>query len=294
MRDIRRFGRLGRRAAAVFAALALVLMLLPLSGCAKNDWEGTWNRVGDSTFSRAVLKISDVKSKGFTFSMTLYNGNVAGRLLQLHAEFTDRTQQTAEYSVPDSRAVVTFEIDGEGGLFVNFFDSDVNFNETEYNAYSSSTATEMAVFDFKALVYISGQFTRGEVEYINSDFHEIGLLDHGRSDALMELMPEDTYIRCLDCFQMWETVSGLKEDPPNSDKHNDEIGGYVYYGSNTMQQYAAIIIAFDDGTVCAAVSQTNGSIVYYSNNAIYSSGELTPLPVQKWIELHNNEYKSGD
>ena len=56
----------------LLAAVLLVTSAAYLSGCARSDWEGTWNRTGDATYSRAVMNITDVNSKGFTFSMTLF------------------------------------------------------------------------------------------------------------------------------------------------------------------------------------------------------------------------------
>ena len=273
-----------KRITAVLVAAVMVMLLLPASGCVKTDWKGEWNRKGDATFSRAEMTITDVNASGFVFSMTLYNGNVAGRLTRLRAQFTDRAKREAVYDVPETRASITFTLNSVGDMEVVFHDSSVNFTETESTPHTSSASMETSVFGFDALVYITGEYTRDEVEYINYNMHDMGILEQSQSEALSDLMPEDVYIRCLDCFQLWNVG-----DMENSGKHNDEIGGYVYYGSNTMQTYAAIIIAFDDGSVCAAVSQRDGSIVYYSNNHIYSSGELTPLPVQKWIELYNGE-----
>ncbi|MBE6752856.1 MAG: hypothetical protein E7559_00630 [Ruminococcaceae bacterium] len=275
-----------RRVLSAVLAMVLLLAVLPATGCVKDDWEGTWNRTGDSTFSRAILRIRDVNNKGFTFSMTLYNGNIAGRLTQLRAAFIDRAGKVAEYEVPDSRATITFTLNEKGDMDVLFYDEAVSFTETEDNPYSSSSSMETTVFGFDALVFITGQFTRGEVEYINGNLYEAGVLNEEQSAALQEMMPDEVHTRLLDCFQLWEVV------PPKPDlnnDHDDEIGGYVYHGSNTMQKYAAIVIAFDDGSVCAAVSKTDGSIVYYSNNHIYTDGQLTPLPVNKWIQLYNAE-----
>ena len=56
-----------------------------------------------------------------------------------------------------------------------------------------------------------------------------------------------------------------------------------------MQKFDSIIIAYDDGTVSVAIIKTDGSVVYYSNNEIYGSGEVLPLPVKKWIDDYNHE-----
>ncbi len=273
---------MGKRAVSLVVLLAILVSVLPLSSCAKSDWSGEWNRVGDATYSRAVLTIGNVGGSGFDFSMTLYNGNVAGRLLSLHAVFTDRNNKTAVYDVPDTRASITFSLTGKNALDVQFFDSSVMITETEEMPYSHSMSTEAEMFGFEELAYVGGSFVRGEVEYLNKNLFEAGVLDEAQSDMVDSLIPDDMMIRCLDCFQLW-TVG----DRENSGKHDDEIGGFVYYGYNTMQDFGAIIIAYDDNTVSVAILKTDGSIVYYSNNDIYTTGAVLPLPIKKWMEDYN-------
>lgn len=272
---------------ALIAAAVLLCLPVSFTGCARSDWQGTWNRTGDATFARAILTITDVNSKGFTFSMTLYNGNVAGRLDSLRANFTNTAKTKAEYEVPDSRASISFTLNEKNDMDVLFFDKAVVFTETENSYYSSSQSTEYQMFGFEEPCFITGNFYRGEVTYLNQNFHDAGILTEEQSEMIDKLLPDEMMIRCLDCFQLW-TVG----DYNNSGKHDDEIGGFVYYGSNTMQKYGALIIAYDDNTVSVAIIKTDGSVVYYSNNSIYNTGEVLPLPVKKWIEDYNHELEA--
>ncbi|MBQ9994501.1 MAG: hypothetical protein IJP17_07300 [Clostridia bacterium] len=273
-----------KRIISLLLALALMTaMCATLSGCASRKWEGKWNRTGDATYTRAELSITDVGARGFTFSMTLYNGNIAGQLTDLYALFTNQSHTEAQYDVPDTRAYISFTLNEGGDMDVLFYDSSVGFTETESNFYSDSASTEMTIFGFEELAFITGNFQKGEVSYINDTFFATGMLTIQEDALVRNLMGDETYRRCLDCFQIW-TVG----DEENSGAHDDEIGGFVYYGSNTMQQYAAIIIIYDDGTASVAVSMPDGSLVYYSDNSIYGDGTVTPLPITRWIEKYND------
>ena len=175
----------------LLSVCALLSALLCFVGCARSDWEGTWNRTGDATYSRAVLTISDVNSKGFTFSMTLYNGNIAGRLDSLRAEFTNTSKTAAEYEVPDTRASITFTLNEKNDMDVVFFDNAVSFTETPDSYYSSSSSTEYTMFGFAEPAFITGNFYRGEVSYLNQTFHEAGILNEQQSEAVEKLLPDD-------------------------------------------------------------------------------------------------------
>ena len=277
--------KITRRIISALLSAALLILSIPcLSGCARSDWEGTWNRTGDATFSRAIMTISDVNSKGFTFSMILYNGNIAGRLDPLFASFTNASKTEAEYEIPDPRASITFPLNEKNDMDVIFYDNAVTYTETPDSYYSTSASTEYTVLGFEQPAFITGNFYRGKVTYLNQTLHEAGILDEQHSEAVEKLLPDEMMTRCLDCFQLW-TVG----DYDNSGKHDDQIGGFVYYGSNTMQKFGAIIIAYDDETVSVAIIKNDGSVVYYSNNSIYGSGEVLPLPIKKWIEDYNHE-----
>ena len=279
--------RTKRVLSAVMAAV-MIMVSLPclaaLSGCAESDWEGTWNRTGDATFSRAIMDIYDVSSNGFYFSMTLYNGNIAGKLQNLYALFTDSSKKEAEYEVPDTRAYISFALNKDNDMDVLFFDNAVNYTETEELHYSTSSSTEYKMFGFEYPAFITGNFYRGEVEYLNDNFYKAGILTEPQSEMVESLLPDEMHVRCLDCFQTW-----TMGDYENSGRHDDQIGGFVYYGSNTMQKFGAMLIAYDDDTVSVAIIKTDGSVVYYSNNSIYGTGEVLPLPVKEWMEDYNEE-----
>ena len=179
---------------SLLAASMLIASALLLGGCARSDWEGTWNRTGDATFSRAILTITDVSSKGFTFSMTLYNGNVAGRLDTLRASFTNSSKTEAEYEVPDTRASITFTLNEKNDMNVIFYDNAVSFTETPDLYYSSSSSTEYNMFGFEEPAFITGNFYRGEVTYLNQTFHEAGILSERESETIEKLLPDSLSI----------------------------------------------------------------------------------------------------
>lgn len=280
-----------RRFTALLLAVLMVALLLPVTGCAGSDWEGRWERTGDATYSRAVMDITDAGGKDFVFSITLYNGNVAGEVKELTAEYTNSSKTTARCSIENTRAYIDFSMDDYG-------DIDVVYG---YEVYSEDAVgiIESELFGFEAPAYITGHYTKGDVEYINGTLSQTGILSAEEDERVRTLMTADNYKRLLDCFQTWKVSNG-KEDTaagnydPHSRKnrHEDEIGGFVFYGSNTMQEHAAVVIIFDDGTASVVVSLTDGPPVYYSSNAIYKDGSLTPLPIKKWLEEYNKEQEA--
>jgi|GEM_PF-1981909 len=276
------------RLRALLLAVLMTVSLLPASGCAGNNWEGTWQRTGDATYSRAVMTISEAGGSDFVFSVTMYNGNVAGQVTDMTAEYTDGSKSSARCTIPDTRAHIDFYMDDDG-------DIDVIYG---YDIYSEDTVgiIESELFGFEAPAFITGRYTKGEVEYINGTLYQAGILSDEEDERVRSLMTEANYIRLLDCFQTWKISNGKEDtnasnyDPHDrKDRHEDEIGGYVFYGSNTMQTHAAVIIIYDDGTASVVVSLTDGPPVYYSSNAIYKDGSLTPLPIKKWLEQYNKE-----
>lgn len=279
--------RAGGRIAALLAALSLLALLLPgLGGCAPGDWEGEWNRTGDATYSRAVLTISNAGGGGFDFSMVLYNGNVAGELNDMQAKYTDSSKTAARCSIPNSRVYIDFKLNENGSL-------DVEYGNDLYSEQSLGVI-ESEQFGFAASAFISGRFVRGKTEYLNATLYDAGVFSPDEDARVRAVMTESGYARLLDCFQTWELIDDDYKDKDkneisNPTKHSDEIGGYVYYGSNTMQKYAAIIILYDDGTVSVVVSLTDGSLVYFSDNAIYLDGSITPMPITGWMKLYDAE-----
>ncbi len=289
-----------RTVSAIMAAITL-LLLIPAGGCAAGDWEGSWTRTGDATYARAEMTIKSAGGSSFEFSFKLYNGNLAGEIDGLTARYNDSSKKSARCSIPDTRAYIDFEMDSHGDINVIYgydtfrspSDSDLNIMQMGKDALG---IIESELFGFEAPAYVTGNYTKGEVEYINDTLYQAGILDEEEDERVRTLMTKSNYRRLLDCFQNWKVSNG-KEDTTSENynpydrknRHEDEIGGYVFYGSNTMQEYAAIIIIYDDGTASVVVSLTDGAPVYYSSNAIYKDGSLTPLPIKNWLEAYNKE-----
>lgn len=250
------------------ASILLAAVICLFTGCASGKWEGEWNRTGDATYSRAVLEIFNVTRSGFTFDMTLYNGNIVGELEDCQAVFSDRACTEAVYETGDS-ASITFTMNEKGELEVLYMGG----------SSASSYVLEAELFSFDAPAFITGNFVRGDTTYINSTFEATGMLSAEADAMVQRIMPNDMYERCLDCFQYWE--KGLTK---SGSEHDDDIGGFVYYGWNQMQEQGAVIIIFDDDTVAVVLSRTDGTLVYYCNNHIYGSGDVYPLPIKKWME----------
>ncbi len=315
-----------RRMTAFALAALMTILLLPMTGCAANDWEGTWHRTGDATYSRAEMTISDAGGSDFVFSVILYNGNVAGQVTELSARYTDSDKRSARCTIPETKAHIDFSLDSYGNIdmiygydisYVSTYEtvdtfipdprSFIAFYPDEYIRipiqYEKEVVTaanvgiiESELFDFEAPAYVTGHYTRDEVEYINSSLYQAGILTAEEDERVRSLMTEGNYFRLLDCFQTWKISNGKESviaddyDPhERKDRHEDEIGGYVFYGSNTMQEQAAIIIVYDDGTASVVVSLLDDAPVYYSSNAIYKDGSLTPLPIKRWLEDYHKE-----
>ncbi len=264
-------------AARILAAAMLMAAVCGLfTGCASGKWQGKWNRTGDATYSRAELEIYDVTRKGFTFDLTLYNGNVVGELENCPALFMDRACTEAVYDVPNTFASITFEMNEKDELEVLYMGG------TKVSNY----VVETEMFGFAAPAYITGNFVRGETTYLNSSFYATGMLSAEADEMVNRIMPQDVYNRCLDCFQYWE--QGLTK---TGSAHDDEIGGFVYYGWNQMQEQGGVIIIFDDNSVAVILSRADGSLVYYSDNHIYGTGEVYPLQIQIWMEEYYEAQK---
>lgn len=280
-----------RRCIAFLMAAVTLLLMLSMTGCAANDWEGSWTRTGDATYARAEMTITEAGGRDFVFSITMYNGNVAGRLTDMTARYTDSGKTTARCTIPETRAYIDFALDDYGNI-------DVTYG---YEVLSENTIgiIESELFGFDAPAYVTGHYTRDEVEYLNSNLYQAGILSAEEDERVRTMMTDSNYLRLLDCFQLWKVSNG-KEDvnekgyDPHSRKnrHEDEIGGYVIYGSNTMQDHAAIIIVYDDGTASVVVTFEDGAPIYYSSNAIYKDGSLTPLPIKKWLEEYHKEQEN--
>lgn len=248
----------------VFILVVTVMFtLLPLSGCLDDTWEGEWNRTGDSTFNRGVVTISDYTSDGFTFSLKVYNGNIAGSITNAKAIFTNNENTEAKYFIPDGYgAHLLFSLDEESE------DLDIIFTSAEY--------TEMDILGFASGGYITGRYEKGDVEYLNYSLYDMGIIEKSYDDQLRSMMSKDNYTRLLDCYQSYEV------------KRNNEIGGFIYYGSNSMQTHTAAMICFDDGTVSVVISRESESMLYFTNNKIYDTSMLA-YPLDNWIDEYELE-----
>lgn len=255
--------------------ICVVVMLFALAGCSSRTWEGTWQRTGDSTFSRAEIVISEATSKGITFSLRVYNGNLAGRLDNVFAEFYNDDNTAARYYVPGSDCYIDLSI--EDDTLNVYFNSDSYANYVdEENEGVAIIMTEETVLGFSSGGYIAGEYTRDGVEYLNDSLVTMGVCEEKYDSQLADMMTEEMYIRMMDCFQQYRT------------ERHDDIGGYITYGSNSLQEYAAALICYDDGSVSVVITTEIGGIVYYTNNHIYTSAML-PYPLSDWIALYQGE-----
>jgi len=244
-------------------AVLVMLTLLPMTGCAGDVWEGEWNRTGDATYNRGVLDITEYSRDGITFTLTVYNGNIAGQLINEKAEFVNNEKTEARYYVPD----------GFGAYIQFLMDESETFMDV---IYTSSMYTEMEVMGFAEGGFITGRYDKGDVEYLNYSLYDMGIIEKSYDDQLRKMMSADNYTRLLDCYQSFEV------------KRNNEIGGFIYYGSNSMQTHTAAMICFDDGSVSVVISREKASMLYFTNNRIYDSSMLA-YPLDNWIEEYELE-----
>ncbi|MGN0474283.1 MAG: hypothetical protein ACI4IJ_04255 [Acutalibacteraceae bacterium] len=269
---------------AVLFVISSVLMLTVITACGSaggrraSDWNGTWYREGDAPSARCYAEIKNANKEGFDFTITVYNGNKAGELKDCHAAFNG---ETAYYYAEDPRSYIEF-----------FFDYS---DDSKLNIIFTTTgeAVEWTAFEgFRENAYITGIFSREE-SYVNSSLYEMGILSQKTDSVLQRMMGDSVYFRLISCFQTYtsERSNTTGTNAPyeyGGQVHlHDGIGGTVYYGSMTDQQYAACVIAYDDGSVSAAVSLENGSVGYYSDNWVYD--ETQPYPILIWVENYTRE-----
>lgn len=266
----------------VLAAVVCTVILLASCGSAggrkASDWRGTWYREGDAAFSRCYAEIKNVNKEGFDFSITVYNGNKAGELTNCHAEFEGNT---AYYYAEDPRSYIEF-------FFDEIDDSKINIIFCTTGDYVEWTAFE----GFEENAQITGIFSREE-SYVNDSLYSLGILSKGCDDTLQRLMGDSVYFRLLSCFQNYTSERSETKGANTPYEYggaihmHDGIGGTIYYGSMSNQQYAACVIEYDDGSVSAAVSLENGSLAYYSDNWVYEENQ--PYPIIMWVENYTKE-----
>lgn len=248
-----------KRALSIALCVLMLCPMLMLGGCfSPDDWNGTWNREGDATYSRAIMTIANCDRKGFYFYFDLYNGNLAGQIPACYAEFVDQDKTVAVYTIPDTDVMITFALEEEGLNVI----------------YSSATMLEQDIWGFRQSAYITGLYSHGEVEYLNPSLVDMGVLDEETDEVVRSMISDTLYLRLLDCYQTFST------------ERVNTIAADVYYGRVTGDDYAAVICAFDDGTVSMIIS--GEKMLYYTNNATYTAELATeentyPAPIKQWI-----------
>lgn len=254
--------KLTRRIIMLISATVLLSSLLLLGGCGNDDlWNGEWNREGDATFSRAKVEIYKTDGDGFYFSIQVYDGNLAGELKDYRATFRNKKKTLATYQVPETDALITFQQDDEGMNVI----------------FSSMTLLESDVFDFELGGSITGLYVKGEVEYLNTSLTQMGVLPEQYDEVVKKMLTKAQYLRIMDCFQT------------SSSERNNTIAADVYYGKMTDDDYGAVVVCYDDGTVSLVLS--GEKMLYFTNNSVYTADLGTyPNPIELWLREYEAEY----
>lgn len=295
----------------ILAAMSLVLLMSALltscgsaGGRSASDWKGMWYREGDSPFSRCYAEISNVSSEGFDFSLTVYNGNKAGEMVNCHAVFqkkvneyiqqdTDFDEDNAAFfkeNVPEDSGYAAYYFAEDPRSYIEFAFDESDKDKLDISFVTTGNYTEWTAFEgFQENAQITGIFSHKE-EYINDSLYEMGVLSRKCDDNLQKMMGDDVYFRLLCCFQIHReersepTGSNLPYEYGGTIHMHDGLGGTIHYGSMVNQQYGACIIEYDDGTVSAAVSFENEAPSYYSNNKVYEKEH--PYIITMWLEQY--------
>lgn len=257
--------------AGVLVAIILAIIAIPVGRCvclsAVRDWNGEWNRLDDATYSRSTLTIHDTNTKGFYFSCKVYNGNLVGDAQDLYAEFRGDGHKTATYEIKDTDAYVEFRME-DGQLYVEFF---------------SQTFVEAEVIEgFGYGASMTGIYENGEVEYLNTSLSQMEVLSEERDEILRRSISDEQYARLMNCFQSVEYARDVN------------MLADIYYGRMTTDDYAAIIMFYEDDTYSMIIS-TDGSndMSYITNNELYTADlGAYPEPIQRWLnDYEENFYK---
>lgn len=254
--------------AVLVAVIAVIIVICAVSCTGKQsitNWNGEWNREGDATYSRSELTIYDTDNSGFYFDISVYNGNRAGHAENLRAEFRG-DRQTATYEIKDTDAYIEFVMDEEGSLMVEFF--------------SVSSVESDVIEGFGYGAYLSGIYAKGEVEYLFSSLSEMEVLPEERDNILRKAIDEAQYLRLLDCFQTHSTA------------RSDIVAADIYYGMVTGDDYAAILLFYDDNSFSMIISADGDyNMTYITNNNLYTADlGAYPEPIQEWLEDFETAY----
>ncbi len=249
------------------AIIAAIIALCLSCSCAVGGkgWNGEWNREGDATFSRACITIHDTDSRGFLFDVEIHNGNTVADVHDLRANFHGEGSSYATYEIVDTDAYVEFTLEEES-LTVGFVSKEnMQWEVIEGFSYGAN---------------IEGIYLCGDVEYLNTSLSQMEVLTEEQDEMISNALTKDQYARLMDCFQMWRV------------ERNNNDGAYVYYGMVTGNEYAAVLLLYDDGTYSMIISEDGTeNMSYLTNNGIYTADlGAYPESIQQWIEDYQEAY----
>lgn len=253
---------------AILLILAVVLSLSCSCANESDRWSGEWNREGDSTFSRATINIYDADAKGFYFDVEIHNGNTVADSVGLRAGFRGEGRSYATYEIADTDAYVEFTLE-DGSMTVGFISKEnVQWDVIEGFSYGAN---------------IEGVYLLGDVEYLNTSLSQMEVVSEERDNILKNALTEEQYARLMDCFQMWSLG------------RNENVAADVYYGKVTTNDYAAIVLFYDDGTYSMVISEDGtDNMAYLTNNSLYTTDlGAYPEPIQFWLEEYEAAYYSA-
>ncbi len=249
---------------AIITAIVVLSISCSCPGGA-DRWSGEWNREGDSTFSRATVTVYDADRNGFYFSVEIHNGNTVADVEGLRAEFRGSDRNFATYEIADTDAYVEFTLE-ENTLTIGFISKEnMQWDVIEGFSYGAN---------------IEGIYAKGEVEYLNTSLSQMGVFTEEEDELISLALTDDQYARLMDCFQMHRT-----------DRNNND-GADVYYGMVTGNEYAAIVLLYDDGTYSMIISEDGTeNMSYLTNNGLYTADlGAYPESIQAWIENYQAAY----
>ncbi len=250
----------------VIILIVTVILSISCSNSNKSDrWSGEWNREGDSTFSRACITIYDTDNKGFSFSVEIHNGNRVADSKDLRAEYRSKDKTYATYEIADTDAYVEFNI-GDGDMTVGYV--------------SKENIQSDIIPGFSYGANIEGVYLQGDVEYLNTSLSQMEIISEERDAILERALNEEQYLRLMDCFQMWSLG------------RNENVAADVYYGKVTGNDYAAIVLFYDDGSYSMVISEDGtNNMSYLTNNSLYTTDlGAYPEPIQQWLEDYEEAY----
>lgn len=254
---------------AVPVALIIVLVIVLSLSCSCSEsterWNGEWNREGDSTFSRACITIYDADNNGFYFSVEIHNGNTVADSKGLYAQFHQGDRSYATYEIADTDAYVAFTLEDDSLAVEYVSKENLQWDVIEGFSYGAN---------------IEGIYVLGDVEYLNTSLSQMGVITEEEDEVVKRALTDEQYARLMDCFQMWTTG------------RNNNDGADVYYGQVTGNEYAAIMLLYDDGTYSMVISEDGSeNMSYLTNNGLYTADlGAYPESIKQWLEDYEEAY----